>query len=230
MSHHINSTYWTCLIADSMCTRSAVARDWVNCYCHYGTWKEYKKHCIVDIEIGLELQRLIRHNRISNKTIPPPTPCKLVEMRVLDLTNSNLQDAGVELVSNWIVDSNVNELILETNLITDRGVQVLYEALIKMSREIHVNLNHNLITAVGAALLHQVKHATFTFTGNCISPLLHNENKLPDYMFMKQEVYKLPQVLLSCQMAFEISEEEAPVYIDFVYGPGTFDSFLKYYS
>ena len=229
MSHHINSSYWTCLIADSMCMRSSVARSWVQCYCVGGTWSAYKKHRIEDKDIIVELQHLIRKDRISDKSVPPPTFCTFHNSNVLDLSDSNLQDAGVQLVADWIVESNVKELNLESNLITDSGAYALYNKLKKHSRDIHINLNHNLITADGAALLHKIQNATFTFSGNCISPLTITKSTLPDWYFKNQDIFKLPQVLYSCQMAYEISEEEAPIYIDHVYGSGTFCSFLENY-
>lgn len=226
MIHNINSTYWTCLIADSASTRSSIAREWVRCYCPSGTWTAYKTCSIEDTEISLELQRLISQDLISDKTVLYPHNTKLVDMPTVNLFDSNIQDTGLKLVAEWIVESQVQELNLESNFITDHGVKALYNALNKISRNIHVNLNHNLITVDGANLLQKVDHATFSLVGNCISPTIY----LPDSYFMNQDMHKLPQVLNSCMMAYEINKIEAPLYIDQVYGPGTFKSFKKAYS
>jgi hypothetical protein len=150
-------------------------------------------------------------------------------MEFVNLFDSNLQDVGLEVVAYWITKYKVQKLNLESNLITDYGVRTLCKSLNNISHPIHVNLNHNLITTDGAELLHKVSHATFSLVGNCISPLLHSID-LPDSYFIDQKVHKLPQVLNSCMMAYEIHTTEGPLYIDEVYGPGTFDSFRKDYS
>jgi len=154
-----------------------------------------------------------------------------VVLDTLNLHNCNLKDSGLAIVASYAKKTgSLMRLGLQQNFITDIGVDHLATALdVRLIKLEKLDLSFNFISGIGALRAQNVANQV-NLSRNVIS--VHDKRILDlfSYDFGTQNMASLPQVSLTCQMVYEMTEQDNELsksVIDEVYGTDTWDTFLS---